>query len=103
MTTGQLVFSAGVALLLATIVLAVVFAVKKPQYTPETAVGKFCDNQTAALRSGYPTDRLTQRRQPAAPETVLLPAEEMAFSAPSALSPETVLLETEDNATDLLE
>ena len=62
MTTGQLVFYSGVGLLALTILLAVVFAVKKPRYDPETAGLGPGSGSTRKLRSGYPTDPLTIRR-----------------------------------------
>ena len=63
MTTGQLVFYSGVGLLALTILLAVVFAVKKPRYDPETAGLGPGSGSTRKLRSGYPTDPLTIRRE----------------------------------------
>lgn len=62
MTTGQLVFYSGVGLLALTILLAVVFAVKKPRYDPEAAGLGPGTGSTRKLRSGYPTDPLTIRR-----------------------------------------
>ena len=38
MTTGQLLFWSGAALLALTGLLAIIFAIKKPKYTPEEAV-----------------------------------------------------------------
>lgn len=63
MTTGQLVFYSGVGLLALTILLAVVFAVKKPRYDPEAAGLGPGSGNTRKLRSGYPTDPLTIRRE----------------------------------------
>lgn len=62
MTTGEMIFYAGAALLALTVVLAVVFAVKKPVYRPESAAA---DDRSATqpLRNGYPTDPLTVRRE----------------------------------------
>lgn len=61
MTTGQLLFYAGAGLLLATVILAVVFAKKKPQYRPENAA--VFESQTVPLRNGYPTEPVTVRRE----------------------------------------
>lgn len=58
MSTGQILFYAGVALLIVTVILAVFFFVKKPQYTPEGVVSG--PNQTQRLINGYPTDPLTR-------------------------------------------
>ena len=63
MSTGQLVFYGGAALLAVTILLAVVFLIRKPVYTPEKAVyDGAAQNRTQPFRSGYPTDPLTVRR-----------------------------------------
>lgn len=64
MTTGQLLFYAGIATLVLTVLLAVVFLVKKPRYDPESAAHSANTSQTQKLRNGYPTDRLTIRREP---------------------------------------
>lgn len=92
MTIGQLVFYAGIGLLLATIMLAVIFVVKKPEYHPENAASPTGNGTTVPLHNGYPTDTLTIRRDrpeqahPVAPdETVSLQSQE----------PETILLGTE--------
>ena len=63
MTTGQVLFYAGVGLLTVAIVLAVIFAVKKPEYHPENAAILPGDAHTTPLRNGYPTDPLTVRRE----------------------------------------
>ena len=63
MSTGQLVFYGGAALLAVTILLAVVFLIRKPVYTPEKAVyDGAAQNRTQPFRSGSPTDPLTVRR-----------------------------------------
>ena len=89
MTTGQLVFYAGVILLAATIVLAVVFAVKKPEYHPENAALASEGERTAPLRNGFPTDRLTVRRAARKREGA---ARERVEQAPGEAPGETVLL-----------
>lgn len=64
MTTGQLVFYSGLVLLALTIIAAIILILKKPQYNPENAVYSGADGKgTQKLRSGYPTDRLTIRRE----------------------------------------
>ena len=64
MTTGQIVFYSGVALLVLTIVTAIVFLIKKPKYIPEKAVyGAAASNVTQRLRNGYPTEQVTIRRE----------------------------------------
>lgn len=74
MTTGQLLFWAGVALLMATIILAAIFVMKKPVYHPENAIYAGSTGQTQKLRNGYPTDRLTIRREQESirPDTAIL-------------------------------
>lgn len=63
MTQGQMMFLSGVALLIATIILAIIFLIKKPRYSPEQFAGT--DSEAAfRLRNGYPTDRLTKRYPP---------------------------------------
>lgn len=65
MTTGKLIFYSGIGLLVLTIVLGIIFWIKKPQYIPENAAYDGAgDKRTQKLRSGYPTDRLTIRREP---------------------------------------
>ena len=65
MTTGQVIFYSGVGLLIFTIVLGVAFWLKKPQYIPgNAAYDQGADKNTRKLRSGYPTDHLTVRREP---------------------------------------
>lgn len=63
MTAGQLMFYAGIALLVLTVLLAVIFLVKKPMYDPERAAYSPGTSQTQKLRNGYPTARLTIRRE----------------------------------------
>ena len=68
MTTGQVIFYSGVGLLIFTIVLGVAFWLKKPQYIPgNAAYDQGADKNTRKLRSGYPTDHLTVRREPEQP------------------------------------
>lgn len=82
MTTGQLLFYGGAALLGLTIILAIIFLIKRPKYTPESAAYDVSyPERTQSLRNGYPTERVTIRRdrpQQAMPvedleETELLP------------------------------
>jgi len=64
MTTGQLVFCSGAGLLVLTMITAIIFIVKKPKYKPEQAVyGDAARNVTQQLRNGYPTERVTIRRE----------------------------------------
>jgi len=63
MTTGQLIFYSGLALLGLTVLTAVIFIVKRPKYRPENAVYESAEaGQTQRLRNGYPTERQTIRR-----------------------------------------
>lgn len=63
MTTGQIVFFSGVALLALTIILAIIFIIRKPKYMPGNAIYGEADRNTQKLHNGYPTDRLTIRRE----------------------------------------
>lgn len=65
MTTGQLVFFSGVALLVLTIILAIIFIIRKPKYIPGNVIYGESDRNTQKLYNGYPTDRLTIRRESA--------------------------------------
>ena len=56
MSTGQMLFYGGIALLGVTVLLAIFFLVKKPRYTPESAFGR--DGEipgTQKLQNAYPT------------------------------------------------
>lgn len=97
MSTGQLVFYSGVALLFFTIILGIVFWVKKPQYIPANAAyDGGTDRNTRKLRSGYPTDRLTIRREPEQPiqmETAVLQENTAPIEAEQGdIRPDTAVL-----------
>lgn len=105
MSTGQIVFYAGIGLLVVTIILAVIFMVKKPVYHPENAAVAGGENRTMPLRSGYPTDPLTRRRDtPAAPAgTIPLQETEKLAQETEKLAQGTVPLEeTEAGGTEVL-
>jgi len=71
MTTGQILFYSGIALLALTIILAIIFIIKKPKYTPESAAyDTSALERTQGLLNGYPTDRMTIRRD--SPQQALL-------------------------------
>ncbi len=105
MTTGQLVFYSGLVLLGLTIITAIIFVGKKPRYTPENAAYSETDGKnTQRLRNGYPTDRLTIRREqpvssvetmPILEETVLLKSEQGTEKLPQQQSSGTVPLASE--------
>ena len=62
-TTGELVFFSGVGLLLFTLVLAVIFAIKRPRYVPgELSPDQSPPGSTQKLRSGFPTEAVTRER-----------------------------------------
>ena len=105
MTTGQLVFYSGVGLLVVTLILAVVFWVKKPQYTPESAAHDGGEAQrTQKLRSGYPTDPLTRRRDtPAAPTGTAVLRETERLTGTAVLEPEPRETEKLERGTAVLE
>lgn len=88
MSTGQLVFYGGAALLAVTILLAVVFLIRKPVYTPEKAVyDGAAQNRTQPFRSGYPTDPLTVRRDTPEKKAEETPAAGRRDGAPDAGNP----------------
>ena len=63
MTFGQILFYSGIGLLGLTIILTIVFIIKKPKYTPESeAYSGLDEGQTQRLLNGYPTDPVTIRR-----------------------------------------
>lgn len=66
MTAGQVLFYSGIGLLALTIILTVVFIIKKPKYIPEsTAYSGLSSGRTQRLLNGYPTDPVTIRRNTA--------------------------------------
>ena len=69
MTAGNILFYSGVGLFALTVILAIVFLIKKPEYEPEKAAydGRG-GRKTQSLRSGYPTDRLTARFEKTSPD-----------------------------------
>lgn len=95
MTMGQLMFGGGAALLVIAIVLAIIFARKRPQYEPEGVMREVQPDSTQRLRNAYPTEEVT------AQETELL---DDAASATEILPEETEYLpeEQKDNGTSLL-
>ncbi len=61
MTTGTMLFYSGAALLILTVILAVIFLIKKPKYSPEnTAYMGDTTGATQKLRNAYPTDHMTK-------------------------------------------
>ena len=60
MTTGQLVFYSGILLLCLTLIIAIIFILKKPNYTPENA--GYRTAKTSQIPNSYPTERQTIRR-----------------------------------------
>lgn len=67
MTTGQLLFCGGLALLGLTVILGIAFLIKKPKYRPEAAYGAAGPGRAQPPLTGYPTDRVTIRRSAARP------------------------------------
>lgn len=61
MTAGHLLFYSGAGLLALTIVLAIVFVLKKPQYRPESEAYA-TPGGMQKFRNVYPTDPITIRR-----------------------------------------
>ena len=93
MTTGELIFTCGLGLLGLTVLLAILFLVKKPRYTPENAIySDRVTSETQRLRNGYPTDPLTVRRTSSRKTA---PVKETESTATLPLSQETECLEDE--------
>lgn len=110
MTIGQLLFYGGAALLGLTVLLAIIFIVKKPKYTPESAASAGTDpGRTQNLRNGYPTDRMTGSGAPVQPaatetirqsqETVLLPETLTELLPDTKRSPETEVMGPQQTGT----
>lgn len=100
MTTGQILFYSGVGLLGLTVVLAIIFAIKKPQYKPGNVVYSAADGNTQKLRNGYPTDPLTIRRKTGAAgagagyeETERIAVEQTEKISDTGVSQETELID----------
>lgn len=90
MTTGELVFYSGVGLLAFTLLLAVIFLIKRPKYVPESLSHiPEGSGSTQKLRSGYPTESMTHERTQRRAGTVPLEQE------PAIQSVGTVPLEQE--------
>lgn len=82
MTTGQLVFYSGLALLGLTIITAIIFLIKKPKYMPENVVNeKVGGRRTQRRQNGYPTEREAIHRSGSLAETELIDAEEVETAA----------------------
>lgn len=92
MTPGSIVFYSGVGLMGLTLILGIVFFIKKPKYTPEKEVyNEQAVQATRRLRNGYPTDPLTVRREPA---NKTVPIEEGVDNATLPLQQETEMQQT---------
>jgi hypothetical protein len=63
MTVGEMMFCGGVALLGLTVLLAIVFAIKKPKYRPQNLTGEAV---TEPVRNDFPTQKVTREAAAAA-------------------------------------
>lgn len=63
MTTGEILFYSGVVLFVITIITAIVFSIKKPEYRPEKEIYRLNEAGTEQLMNSYPTNPLTVRRK----------------------------------------
>ena len=79
MTMGQLMFGGGAALLVIAIVLAIIFARKRPRYEPEGVMQEVRQDSSQRLRNAYPTEEVavqeTELLDDATSATEILPAE----------------------------
>lgn len=90
MTTGEILFYAGIALLVVTVGLIVFFLIKKPKYTPEDDPYFSGDDRTQVLHNGYPTDPLTRRHEVGVsePQPGTIPLESAdVYAAPNGTVP----------------
>lgn len=90
MSTGEMIFYCGLGLLGATVLLAIVFWIAKPKYTPENVTYEGGSQGTQRLRNGYPTDPLTIRKDfPAEPAGYdsSLPQDEVNAKSSSDIQP----------------
>ena len=77
MTTGQLIFYSGIVLLVLTIIVAIVFLIKKPKYVAENAANESVESgDTRLLWNSYLTGYETIRRDSIGAKTVILDEEE---------------------------
>ena len=72
MTMGEMMFCGGVALLGLTVLLAVVFAIKKPRYRPQNLTGKAVAEPEL---NGYPTQAMTRKAPESAAATEFMDAQ----------------------------
>ncbi|MCX4372202.1 MAG: hypothetical protein OSJ58_10310 [Dysosmobacter sp.] len=99
MTTGQLLFYGGAALLGLTIVLAIVFLFVKPKYKPEVEDYRAGEpGKTQSLLNGYPTDRMTVRRESAKPTE---PVTSKGEQETEMMSDDLTILMAEDEGSDV--
>lgn len=98
MSSGNLVFYSGVGLLVFTLLLALVFLIKKPRYTPDQKTDTDQGVQrTQKLRNGYPTGSVPLFRE--ASETEVLLSESQTPPSETELLPqETELLLPEEGS-----
>lgn len=94
MTTGQLLFYGGAALLALTVVLAIIFIIVKSKYKPESGIYDIgSPDITQKLLNGYPTDRMTIRREPSRPSDPALEETELLFDDRTELMSDTEQIE----------
>lgn len=99
MTTGQIMFYGGAALLALTIVLAIIFIIVKPKYKPEDGAYASGDSGiTQKLLNGYPTDRMTIRRETITPSD---PAISKSEQETELISDDLTIPMHEDETSDL--
>lgn len=99
MSNGQLLFYGGVGLMAFTVLLAVLFWIKKPQYIPSSTVYDDARaHDTQKLRSAYPTAGLTKRWKGKAE-----PAVEECSSTPAARLNGTLQLSPQANTMPMAE
>ena len=103
MDISRILYYGGFGLLGFTVLLTLIFIIKRPKYNPDAAAGSFSD-QTQPLRNGFPTQKMTQTRATTPPpvpaETEVLPQTELlpeaaVLQATEKLAETDILLEAE--------
>ena len=104
MTTGMLLFYGGFVLLALTIILAIIFALRPPKYTPENAaISAPGDLQTQPLKNNYSTNHQIIQQQSSIPNIPNAPITP-ATPGPAPSGAETAFLNPSgDTATALLD
>ena len=97
MTVGEIMFCGGVALLGLTVLLAIVFAIRKPKYKPQNLTAEAV---TEPVRNGYPTQKVTRKVTENAAATEFMDAQADAAAATEFMAQPDAGAATEFMAAD---